>query len=202
MIAAVLTLLAAGCEEENGNGNGNDNKITGTGPIVTRTLELSSFDKIENTGVADFYITIGSPQSVVLQAQQNIMDVMTWEVVGQTLKVGLEENVSIETQEEIRFDITVPSFTSINLVGVGNFVLSGDKQDELSINLTGVGNVLAYEMEVGSCNIVSTGVGNCQVYVTDNLTVLISGVGNVYYKGDPSVSVTLSGVGQLIKVDT
>ncbi len=199
VLVAVFALIPAGCEEDNGN-NGNGT-ITGSGPIVTRNLDLSSFNKIENTGVANFNITIGSPQSVVLKAQQNIIDVMTWEVTGQTLKVGLEDNVSISNHEEIRFDITVPSFTRIDLIGVGDFVLSGDEQDVLTITITGVGNVLAYDMKVGTCTITSTGVGNCQVDVSNVLNVIISGVGNVYYKGNPSVNVTLTGVGQLVKVD-
>jgi hypothetical protein len=196
----VFLLISAGCEDDNGNGgNGNGtHKIVGEGPIVTKNLDLSSFNKIENTGVANFNITIGSPQSVVLKAQQNIIDVMTWEVVGQTLKVGLEEDVSIENTEEIRFDITIPSITHITLIGVGNFVLSGDDQDELTIILTGVGNIKAFDMKTGTCTITSTGVGNCEVYVLDKLTVTISGIVNVYYKGDPDITSSIIGLGQLI----
>ena len=83
-IVAVIILCATGCED-----NGNNSKVIGTGPIVTEDLSFSAFDKIDLTGVANFYITIGSPQSVVLKAQQNIIDVMTYEVVNQTLTVGV-----------------------------------------------------------------------------------------------------------------
>ena len=195
---AVFLLISAGCEDDNGNGT---HKIVGEGPSVTKNLDLSSFNKIENTGAANFYITIGSPQSVALKAQQNIIDVMTWEVVDQTFKVGLEEDVSIENTEEVRFDITIPSVTHITLIGVGNFVLSGDDQDELTIILTGVGNIKAFDMKTGTCTITSTGVGNCEVYVLDKLTVTISGVGNVHYKGDPAITSSIVGLGQLINAN-
>ena len=172
--------------------------IVGQGPVVTETLDLASFSKISNSGVANFYITIGTPQSVTLKAQQNIIDVMTYEVNGQTLDIGLEKNVSIENYEEIRFEITIPSINEIELTGVGDFYLSGDDQDELTINFTGVGNVESFDMKVGSCYITLTGVGNCEVYVTDVLDVTITGVGNVYYKGTPAITSSITGLGQLI----
>ena len=196
LIIAVFFLITTACD------NGNKQvQVVGSGPVVNKSLDLSAFTKIENTGVANFYITIGSPQSVVLSAQQNIMDVMTYEVREQTLIVGVKENVSIGNHEEIRFDITIPSIGKIELIGVGDFELSGDEQDELVIILMGVGTVKAFDMEVGTCIITSTGVGNCEVYVLDELTVTISGVGNVYYKGNPTINSTITGLGQLINAN-
>jgi hypothetical protein len=196
IVLVVFFLITAGCED-----GLNNIKVIGTGPIVTRNLDLASFNKIEHTGVANFYITIGSPQSVVLKAQQNIIDVMTYEVVNQSLKVGHEKNVSIEDHEEIRFEITMPAINNIELTGAGDFVLSGDEQDELTITLTGVGNIKAYQMKVGTCNITFTGVGGCEVYVNNELNVIISGVGNVCYKGNPTINLTITGLGQLINAN-
>ncbi|MFC2113102.1 GIN domain-containing protein, partial [Bacteroidota bacterium] len=141
---------------------------------------------------------IGSTQSVVLKAQQNIIDVMTYTVTGQTLQVGVKDNTSIENHEEIRFDITISSISNIDLVGVGDFVFSGADQDELAINLTGVGNVNAYDMKVRTCTINSTGVGDCKVHVLNTLTVTITGVGSIYYKGNPTITSSITGVGQLV----
>lgn len=192
---ALLALTQTGCEEDS---EPNPETITGTGPVVTKTLELQAFNKIELTGAANFYINIGSPQSVVLSAQQNIIDVMSTNVEAETFKVGLKNNVSIGTHEEIRFDITVPSMTKILLSGVGDFELSGSDQNELTVIITGVGDIRAYEMKVRYCNISVIGVGNCQVNVLNGLTASITGVGNIYYKGNPSISSTVTGVGQIV----
>ena len=193
LVTTLFFLLISGCEDGQHN-----IKVNGTGPIVTRTLDLSSFNKIEHTGVANYYITVGTPQSVVLKAQQNIIDVMTWEVVNHLLKVGIEDNVSIENHDEIRFDITVPAISNIALTGVGDFILSGDNQSELTITLTGVGNIKAFDMKVDNCNITFTGVGDCEVYVNNKLNGSMSGVGNIYYKGNPAITLTITGVGHLI----
>lgn len=193
LFVTVFLMFTTGCEDDEPN-----NKIVGMGPVVTKNLDFSSFNKIENIGVANFYITIGSPQEVVLKAQQNIIDVMTYEVINQTLKVGLKENVSLENHEEIRFDITIPAINQIELVGVGDFTLSGADQDDLSILLTGVGHVNAFEMKVSTCVISSAGVGNCEVWILNNLDVTITGVGNIYYKGNPTITSSITGMGQLI----
>lgn len=175
-----------------------NNKITGSGPVITKTLSFPPFNKIENIGVANFYISLGDPQSVILKAQQNIIDIMTYEVINSTLFVGIKENTSIENADEIRFDITVNEINDIKLIGVGNFELSGDFQDELSISLIGVGNVEAYDLEVANCTIVSTGVGDCKVNVRDILDLTITGVGTIFYKGNPVITQSVSGLGKLI----
>jgi hypothetical protein len=197
LILAFFCLIFQGCEDDGINSR----TIDGEGAVVTEILELDSFDKINNTGVANFYVTIGSYQSVALKAQQNIIDVMTVNVSGETLNVGLEKGVSLGKHEEIRFEITVPSFSAIDLTGVGDFILSGEDQDELTVRLTGVGNVRAFDMTVGTCSITTTGVGDCEVSVTDALDVTITGIGIVYYKGDPSLHTEITGIGDVIDAD-
>jgi hypothetical protein len=180
IIFAVFLLISPGCENEGSNRN---IKVKGIGPV------------------ANFYVTIGSPQSVVLKAQQNIMDVMSWEVANKSLKVKLDKDVSIQNYEEIRFEITVPEIDDINLVGIGDFELAGNNQDKLSITLTGVGHINAYDMQVNTCNITLTGVGDCKVYVLDQLNATITGVGSVYYKGNPDINSVITGVGKLVNAN-
>ncbi len=196
LLSGILVISLYGCFS---NGDPQDNKkVIGTGPLVTQTLDLKSFHSIQNTGIANIYVTLGNPQSVILKAQQNIIDVLTYEVINNNLMIGIEDNISIEKAEEIRFDIVMNEIRDIGILGVGSYDLSGDFQDELSISLIGVGNVNAYDLEVGSCTIVSTGVGDCRVNVRDALNVSITGVGNIYYKGNPTITQNVTGVGNLI----
>lgn len=200
LFACLTFMIQTGCEWDDPNENNNRN-IVGTGPIVTKTFNLNEFSKIENTGVADINVTIGNPQSVVLKAQQNIMDVMTIGVLADELKIGLEQGVSIERADTIVFDITVPEISSITLTGVGTYVLSGDFQEELTISITGVGDVKAFDLEVGICNISITGVGDCEVHVKNELNISILGVGDVYWKGNPDIISSIKGLGNLINAN-
>ena len=198
LLASVLLIVFNGCDIDVELDNTSGKVIEGSGPVVTQTLNLKSFQKIENVGVADVHVTLGNPQSVVLKAQQNIIDVLTYEVINNSFRIGVKENVSLKNSPEITFDITVNEISAIGLIGVGSFELSGDFQDDLSISLIGVGQVNAYDLEVGNCTILSSGVGDCKVYVRDELNVTIIGVGSIYYKGNPSISPDLKGIGKLI----
>ena len=194
ILSFCIIVFLNGCEKENTA----TNNITGIGDIVTETLDISSFQSIKNTGVANIYVTVGDTQSVVLKAQQNIIDVITYEVNSSALEIGIQENTSIRESKGIVFEITIPEIYKIELIGVGDFELSGDLQDELYISLIGVGTVRAYNLEVDVCHITSTGVGNCQVRVNNTLNVTITGVGSVYYKGNPTISSTITGLGKLV----
>lgn len=196
IIAGLLFMIPMGCE--NWGTDDDVNRVVGTGPTITKTLSLDEFNKINLTGVADIYVTLGSPQSVELKAQQNIIDVMTIGVTSNELRVGLKEGYNIQEADTIRFDITIPEINMITLAGVGDFILSGDHQEELTIGLTGVGTVRAFNLEVGTCIIIITGVGDCEVNVIDELNVDITGVGDIYYIGNPNIDQSVSGVGRLI----
>lgn len=193
LISAFLIICLIGCEDDN-----KDIVITGTGDIISQTVDAPSFNSIKLVGVANIYITIGDTQRVVLKAQQEILDVMTYEVSNEELTLSFEEDVSINTSEEIAVEIIIPEIDKITLIGTGNFELSGEKQDELIIELIGTGNVKAYNLEVDTCTITISGVGNCEVRVNNSLNVTLSGVGFVYYKGNPTVQSNISGVGNVI----
>jgi hypothetical protein len=174
------------------------NTIEGTGPIVTNTLDLASFSKIELTGVANLYVSVGGEQSVVLKAQQNIIDVLNWEVDAGILAIYLDENVSILNHEEIRFEIVVNELFELLHDGVGNMNLEGSGTENFAIDHRGVGNINAYDHPMDRCSIASSAVGDCKIYVKSFLEVDISGVGDVYYRGNPEISVTDTGLGELI----
>jgi hypothetical protein len=172
--------------------------ITGIGEVVSKTLTLNAFTSVQLDGVSNIYLTAGGEQSVVLKAQQNIIDIMTWEVIADRLIIGIEDNIKIREHEEIRFEITIPALYEIIHNGVGDFSLSGGTIESLNIEFKGVGNIHAYSLPVNDCTIISSGVGDCKVMVNDLLDVDISGVGDVYYKGNPEINSSVTGVGSLI----
>ena len=194
MMIMVCLMLFQACESEDKTPK---KQIDGEGPIITMNLDLPAFHRINNSGVSNVYVTIGSPQSVTLKAQQNIIDILRWQVSNNTFLIGIDENINIGESEEIWFDVVIEDLSEISLLGVGSFILEGDFVDELSISLIGVGEVRAYELETGICRIVSTGVGNCWVHVRDELDVTLTGVGNVYYRGSPNIFQQATGIGNL-----
>ena len=160
-------------------------------------VEMPGFTGISVIGSCDVDVLIGEPQRIELFAQQEILDVMTYKVVGGVLQISFDPDVTVETDKEIRAEITVPAISNVGVTGAGNYVLNGSKQENLNIYITGAGNVDAYGMNVDACTISISGVGDCKVWVNNTLDVNVSGVGNIFYKGDPEIDSNISGAGSI-----
>ena len=175
--------------------------VIGFGDVEFEEREMTDFSGVSLTGTCDVYITTGESFSVELQAQPQILEVMTTSVKGGILSIGFHPDYNIKTDAEISAIIVLPSLDFVSLTGLGDFEISGEKQPELDIHITGKGNVEAYGMEVGNCQINISGVGNCEVNVSDLLDIQVSGVGHLFYMGNPELNTDISGVGNATAVN-
>lgn len=190
-IALIAGLLITGCDW---NGN---TTIHGSGDVESMEVDVAAFEGVTVTGSCNVDIEIGEPQSVEFYAQSEVLDVLTYEVDDGMLEIGFKKGYTVNTSEEIRAEITIPSVNYAGITGAGDFEFSGAQQEVLDIYITGAGNIDAFDMPVNDCTIRITGTGNCEVHVIDHLDVIISGVGNVWYRGNPSVDTDVSGVGNI-----
>lgn len=190
-LALLTGVVLAGCDSI-----GNQT-INGTGDVESMELELQAFEGVNVTGTCNVEIQIGEPQSVEFYAQSEVLDVMSYEVSDGILQIGFKPDYTVNTSEEIRAEITIPSVYFAGITGAADFELSGAKQDVLDIYISGTGNVDAFDMVVDDCNIQISGAGSCEVHVIENLDIVISGVGNIRYRGNPTVTTDVSGVGDI-----
>jgi hypothetical protein len=192
-----ILLLVLGITSCNNHGAGT---VVGSGDVVSMEVEPGEFTGVSVTGECNVNIQIGEAEPVVLSAQQQVLDVMTYEVKNDILQIGFKQGVSVNTDKEIRADIVIPVATYVAVTGAGDFHLEGTGQERLDIYITGAGNVSAFDMEVDDCQIRVSGSAHCEVSVEKSLYVQISGVGNVFYKGSPTLSSDISGVGNISPV--
>lgn len=188
-------LLMTGCSWHS------NQTVVGTGDLESMEVPVTDFTGVSVTGQCNVDILIGETQSVVYRAQQQVLDVMTYEVRNGILFIGFKPDYSVNTQKEISASIVVPAISSVAITGAGDFELLGSKQPDLDIYITGTGNIDASAMEVNDCTIKISGAGDCDVWVNNRLDIEISGVGNITYKGSPDLTSDVSGVGNVVNTD-
>lgn len=223
VVSTLLILTMVGCNEQStltGNENGNSDfefdsdfdfefdfdldsrspskKIEGKGDIVAQTVDLPSFSKISSNIPANINVTVGSPQQIVVKAQQNVLDAMVLTVEDAEFRLNFEADITGIASKGIEVDVTIAEISHITSTSVGHILLSGPKQNEMSINISGVVTVEAYDLEVDRCSIDMAAVGHCKVRVTDTLNVALRGSGLVFYRGHPSIDVPISKIGNVI----
>ncbi|MCK5572924.1 MAG: DUF2807 domain-containing protein [Bacteroidetes bacterium] len=195
--AAFCMILLFGCNKNN-TVTSDGSRVDGVGDLVAITVDVPVFHSISDIAMTDITVTKGSPQRVVLRAQQNILDILRHEVVDGTLRLSFPDNVSVHTTKSIEAEITVPELRSIEDIGAADVTLSGDAQGNLNVSIIGVGNVAAYGLEVDTCSVSITGTGNVFVRVNQLLNVIITGTGNVFFRGSPTIASSITGTGRII----
>ena len=198
-----LGTLVSGC--------GSSSCAGGSGPIVSQTIDLSSFTAVNFQAAGEVLVVPGSTQRVVVRGQQNIIDRLNRDVVNGVWDIGFTE--CVDNVSELRVDITLPELDGVELSGAGT-VEAETQADTIDTTLSGAGTVTvsgssrtqnallegsgtieAFALSTEETSVVLAGQGNVSVSATDSLDVELSGAGSVFYKGEPDLNVHITGIG-------
>ncbi|MGA9269380.1 MAG: head GIN domain-containing protein [Lutimonas sp.] len=194
-----------------------DDEINGSGNLITESRDVDAFSKVSSEGVFEVVITQGSPQSVEITADDNIMNKVKTRVISDELQLYLDDDYNysgITLQAKISAealngimnsgvgDMEISNVNengafSIDNFGTGNITIEGSAAS-LNVVSEGTGNILAFDFFVEDCSIDILGTGFVQTNCSDNLDITIEGSGDVYYKGNPTINTSITGSGSVI----
>jgi hypothetical protein len=204
-LAAALLVLLPGCIINLG--------VEGSGNRISEERDLEPFSEIYLAGSEEVVVTIGEPQSVTVEADDNLIELVETRVKGDTLLIRTEKNY--RSSEGIRVEITVPELDEVGLAGSGDIEISGlavagfsvsvtgsgsvavrGTAEDLDATVTGSGDLRLFELEVQRAEALITGSGDIEVRATESLDASVTGSGDIRYAGEPEQvrkSVTGSG---------
>lgn len=220
LLFLLSVIILAGCGNEiNLNDSNNDHQqIYGSGRIVTQERFVSECSGIDIRNVGNVYLIQDSLQSVIIEADDNIIDkIFTYRQNG-NLVVGLDDGsysniklniyVSLKAIKNLIINgagkiISDNSLNCDNLTclinGAGNIEITGSG-NYLDCSVTGAGNIDSKNYITSKCKAAVYGTGNCTIYVNDELDAYVSGVGSIIYYGNPPiVQASVSGIGQIVR---
>ncbi len=219
LLAAILAFLLGGLTvallyQFDVFGGSSTSSTQGSGVPVTQTRDVASFTSVELAGSNDVVVRVGASQSVVVKADDNLIDRVTTEVKSGTLVIGNTPG-SFSTKSPMSVEVTVPTLNALTLAGSGNIVVDDIEAESLEVDLpgsgtlTGNGTATRLDVTVGGSGIVQftqlvakdvraavAGSGSIFITVTKSLDASISGSGAIVYTGNPqdvTRSVTGSG---------
>ena len=192
--------------------------VSGSGQVKSETRQVSGFTGIELSGVGEVTIEQGGSESLTVEADDNVLPVLTSEVTDSVLRLGTKPRTTVRTRNPIRYRVTLPNLTSISLSGSGSVSaenlqvnalqvdLSGSgtmdiagSADQQTVDMSGSGRYAAAGLRSRSVTLEISGSGEATVAASERLRVDISGSGTVTYSGDPTIDQSISGSGRLIK---
>jgi Putative auto-transporter adhesin, head GIN domain len=207
-----LVFLTAACS------SGLLGTTTGSGNLRTDNRSVSGFTGVQLSGVGDVQVQQGASDSLAVTAEDNLLPLLTSDVVDNVLRLGVKDGTRIDNRLPITFQVTVRQLTGLDVAGSGSQKATNVKTSSLHVRVTGSGSITAIgtadSQDVtmsgsGAYNgsgltsittkISSTGSGNADVAVRDRLEVSVTGSGSVTYTGSPQVTKSITGSGSVQK---
>ena len=191
--------------------------LQGSGVSVTQTRTVPPFQTVELAGASEVTVRVGQRQAVEVQADDNLIDRLTTEVVGGALVI--ETRGSFSTASPMTVSVTAPELEAVTLSGSGAVRINGVNQQEFQVQLPGDGLVAvtgqvdrleaslagtgdAQLQELIARDVVASvpGTGRLQVYATRSLDASVGGTGAIFYAGNPNdVKQSITGTGAIIE---
>ena len=186
----------------------------GNGNVVKQERKVASFDAIEVSGAFDIILSQGSTQSVFVEADENLIKLITTKVEGGKLIIDNEK--PIQHANSLKVFITVTGLKTLELSGAVDAITEGRLTlPELSINGSGAsdskfdldvrnlevncsgGSKLKFRGIVSNASMDVSGAVDLLAYdlVADTFSLSISGAGKAQINVRKELNVDISGAG-------
>ncbi len=171
---AVLTLTSCNININNVNAG-----IIGNGNVTTTKRTIDAFDAITIEGSVNVDIVCKQSPGIEITTDENIIPYIRTVVVGTTLKIYVENNLSFRPTRNISVKVSAVQIRSLSRDGSGNTTLAA--------------------LETPTFVLVQAGSGNADVQASvQTLTASIIGSGNINLQGSSQTTIiSLSGSGNI-----
>jgi len=187
-ILAGVVLWSTGCNKING--------INGNNQVTSETRNLVSFNKVENDGTFNVYISNDSVFTVRVEAESNLIPHIRTRVNGNTLEIDTRENLN--NNNPMNVYVTTPIIQGAYLNGSGTVTLDSLDTENLEVDLSGSGSMTG---KVTSTSLITkiSGSGSINLNaITNSCTTRISGSGDIELIGESlSGDFSISGSGNI-----
>lgn len=209
-LLVLFVVFAAGCH------HGRFAEIRGSGKRELQKRDVASFTSISTEGAFTIEVTCQKDLSLEVEGDDNVLEFVTTEVSGNTLRLKNTKNYS--TSEPVRFKISVPNLEGLSVSGAGRIDVKGLNNDKFEVDANGAPNITVAGttkvIDVGTNGagkvdttklhasrgvVEANGAARVDLDVLEQLDATVNGPSTITYKGDPVVNKTVHGPGKIEK---
>lgn len=195
--------------------------ITGNGQIKKETRQVSAYTSLASRGTMDVQISYGNSNSIVVEADENLLPYIETSVENGKLTIKIKQNVNLKPNSKMVIYISMSKIvslaqsgsgningngaftndgkTDISLSGSGNITLGFKSFKDLDLSISGSGNMDLKSGEANHISAQTSGSGNidCSSISSNDVTAKISGSGNLKVNAKNSIDAKISGSGNV-----
>jgi len=140
--------------------------ISGDGKVVKETRDVSEFSGIKVGSGIDVFLTQGEPQSVVVEADENLLEWIRTEVNGDVLHIFTDKTIRIAKHKNVH--ITCKTLNQLDISSAGDITgMNRFKTGNLKIDMSSAGD-LKFEVDADEIDISLSSAGNADLNGTTN----------------------------------
>jgi len=173
-----FTILLSSCDEILGK------KIIGNGHTGSEQRSISSAERIKLAGSYEVELTQGSPASLRIEADDNLLPYIVTENEDGELTIKTKAHYRLSASHPIKVYITTEQLEALTIAGSGN-IRSNDKftgSNELAIKISGSGDIY---VNINTPGVKADIAGSGNIHITgETKDELIKIAGHGDYKGE------------------
>lgn len=188
--------------------------VKGSGKREVQKREVAQFTSISTEGAFEIQVTCQKQPSLEIEADDNIIDLITTDVSNNVLRLSNSKGYSVS--EPVKIKISVPNLEELSVTGAGSidikdmnnesFKIDSDGAPSITvagttklinIDASGAGSIDTHKLRASRAVVESNGVSKVELDVKEQLDVKVSGPSTVFYRGDPVVNKTVNGPGSV-----
>ena len=159
-----------------------DARLTGSGNIITRSVNIADFSRIETSRAVHLVVEKRSGREAIIEADDNIMPYVIVEVDGGCLNVGIDDD--IKSLNDVTVKVTVPSDGNISAISASSAsrvtVETEIKSPKLMLDASSAANINITKSDVGTCSIDASSAANVEGAIkADNCVIDMSSASDV-----------------------
>lgn len=164
------------------------------GKYISQQREITSFDKIELSGVVNVSFEQAQETSVTVEAEENIIHQIITTIKDNTLHISTEGN--FYATKTIKIKVKSPELISVKQSGVTSFIAKNLKSEHFNFRFKSTGKAtLSGSAITADFEIDGVGSFNAKDFKVDDLHIKKGGVGSIYLFAKKTIKGSLSGVG-------
>lgn len=176
--------------------------VRGSGNVVTEDRQVSGFKSVDVGGVFTVEVVAGKEFSVQVEADDNLLPLISTEVDNGVLEIRSEKRIRSSSKLIVR--VTAPEIEHIDVGGAAKASVAGVKNSkfsvhtsgasklsvsgettDLSVEVSGASKVDASELKTENAKVDASGASNVSLNISGDLKAEASGASKISYSGTP-----------------
>lgn len=153
--------------------------VVGSGNLSSETRTLESFDHVVLAGSGDVVFIKGDKEEIKIEADDNILPLITTEVKNGVLIISLKPNQMVRSYKAMRFEVTYKDISALDLVGSGSMAADAVTSGSFKASITGSGDIDLTNLQADSLEAIIAGSGEITLSgKAEKLNISLPGSGN------------------------